>query len=165
MQQDKDVFVELLTDPKIIDPAPHQKTNMEEVVRKFEMNLKASNIPLKDQDNIWGVFVKSHSEMIGIGALLTNDEGDWELGYRFRVKHWGQGYGSELARGMLKYCFEELGIEKVTADVDVKNLPSVKILQKIMVPVREFINEEDKCLDRRYAMEKGNWYLHQSYSK
>ncbi len=156
-ESDQEIFVELLSDPRIIDPAPHQKVDMEEVITKFELNLKASNIPITNQDNIWSVYEKRSSEMIGIGAILTNDKGDWELGYRFRVKYWGHGFGSELANGMIKYCFEKLNFEKITADVDVKNIASVKILEKIMTPVLEFNNEEDRCIDRRYEIKRENW--------
>jgi len=156
-KKDKEIFIELLSDPKIIDPASHQKTDMNEVMRKFELNLKLGTIPLKNRDNIWGVFEKKNSTMIGIVALLTNNKGDWELGYRYRLKHWGHGFGTELANGMVKYCFNDLRFEKVTADVDIKNIASVKILEKIMVPTIEFNNEEDRCRDRRYEIKRKNW--------
>ncbi len=156
-EKDKDVFIELLSDPRIIDPAPHQKTDLEKVIKKFELNLTPFKVPKKNKDNIWGVFEKGNLEMIGIGAILTNNDGDWELGYRFRVKHWGKGFGTELASGMVKFCFKKLNFEKITADVDIKNIASVKILEKIMRPVKEFNNEEDLCIDRRYELEKENW--------
>ncbi len=155
-EKDKDIFVELLSDPRIIDPGPHQTINMEEVIEKFQLNLKSCAVPIKNQDNIWGVFEKGNSEMIGINALLTNDEGDWELGYRFRVKYWRQGFGTELANGTVNYCFEKLNFEKITADVDIENVASVKILEKIMFPTKEFYNEEDRCFDRRYEIKRKN---------
>tara|TARA_R110002050_G_scaffold299373_3_gene464756 strand:- start:692 stop:1222 length:531 start_codon:yes stop_codon:yes gene_type:complete len=156
-QKDEDIFVELLSDPKIIDPASHQKTDMKEVMRKFKLNLKLGAIPIKNQDNIWGIFEKESSEMIGIGALLTNNKGDWELGYRFRPKYWGHRFGTEVANGMVEYCFKNLCFEKITADVDIENIASVKILEKIMTPIMEYNNEEDRCIDRRYEIKRKNW--------
>ena len=95
--------------------------------------------------------------MIGLAAILTNDEEDWELGYRFRVKYWGKGYGTEIARGTVRYCFEVLGYDKITADVDIENIASKKILEKLMKLKKEFYNEEDKCLDQRYELYKKDW--------
>ncbi len=155
--KDKDYFVELLTDPKIIDPGSHQKTDMDEVLRKFQLNLRPYIHPIKNQENIWGVFEKENSEMIGISAVSTNDEGGWEIGYRFRVQYWKHGFGTELANGMIKYCFKELKFKKITADVDVKNTASVKILEKIMLLEKEFYNQEDRCVDRRYKIEIKQW--------
>ena len=155
--EDKASFIELQTNPKIIDSGPHQNKSVEEVLRNFELNLESETGPKKYQDNIWGVFEKGKSEMIGIVALLTNNQGDWELGYRFKVKYWGLGLGTELAKGMVKYCFEVLEFDKITADVDVENVASVKILDKIMERIEEFYNEEDRCLDRRYEIRRKNW--------
>ncbi|MEW7280145.1 GNAT family N-acetyltransferase [Aquimarina sp. 2201CG1-2-11] len=156
-EKDQDIFVELLSDPRIIDPAPHQTVDMENILKKFRSNLKLCTVPIKNQDNIWGVFEKGNSEMIGITAILTNAEGDWELGYRFRIKHWGHGFGTEVASGTVKYCFEKLNFEKITADVDIENIASVKILEKTMFPVKEFYNEEDQCTDRRYEIKRKDW--------
>lgn len=154
---DKTYFDELLTDPRIIDLGPHQQVDMELVEERFRINLEPGTIPKKNQDNIWGVFIKGNPEMIGLAAILTNTEGDWELGYRFRVFYWGKGYGTELAIGMTNHCFEVLNFNKLTADVDIENLASVKILEKIMVKIDEFYNEEDRCIDRRYAVLKSDW--------
>lgn len=156
-EKDRSLFVELLSDPRIIPSAPHRKVDMDDVLAKFKQSLNTSSIPVKGQNNILGVFIKGHADMIGLAAILTNDEQDWELGYRFRVKYWGKGYGSELAVGIVRYTFEELGLTKITADVDIVNVASAKILDKIMLPIKEFYNDEDKSVDRRYAISKEEW--------
>jgi len=58
---------------------------------------------------------------------------------------------------MLEFYFNVMNTEKVTADVNIANVASVKILDKIMTPVIEFFNERDNCTDRRYELEKNNW--------
>lgn len=37
-EKDKKNFIKLLSNPRIIDPASHQKTDITEVHRKFEFN-------------------------------------------------------------------------------------------------------------------------------
>jgi len=45
-----------------------------------------------------------------------------------------------------------LQLEKITADVNIENIASAKILNKFFKPVREFFNENDNCTDRRYEL-------------
>ena len=84
--------------------------------------------------------------------MLVNDEGHDEIGYRLREQYWRKGYGTEIAAGLIDYCFNELKFSMLTADVNTENVPSVKILEKFMKPVREFYNENDQCTDRRYKV-------------
>ena len=58
---------------------------------------------------------------------------------------------------MLDYYFQQLNETKVTADVNVANTGSVKVLDKFMKPLREFYNERDNCTDRRYIIGKNDW--------
>ena len=95
--------------------------------------------------------------MIGLALFLTNDENEKELGYRFKTKYWYKGYGTETTKGMINYYFDELKFDKITADVNVENIASVKILEKFMKPVREFFNVRDNCTNRRYKTDKKNW--------
>ncbi|MCB0476427.1 MAG: GNAT family N-acetyltransferase, partial [Flavobacteriaceae bacterium] len=102
-------------------------------------------------------FERGKTELIGLALFLINEEDEKELGYRFREKYWGKGYGTEITKGMLEYYFKQMKVGKVTADVNIANVGSVKILDKFMKPVREFFNERDNCTDRRYELTKNNW--------
>lgn len=106
----------------------------------------------------FGVFYEhGNDELIGLCGLLTNDEDDREVGYRFRKPYWGKRYGTEVTRGMLNYCFNQLEIALMTADVNITNTASVRILERFMKPISEFFNEKDNCTDRRYAVSKEEW--------
>lgn len=153
-QVDKQFFIELLSNPKIIDPVPQPQLSHEKIINKFNRNLNFNGEILKNEDNIFGVFEKNKTEMIGLCAILTNNENDWEIAYRFRTEYWGKGYGTETTKGIIKFCFEKLNIEKLTADVNIENKNSLKILNKFMKPVSESFNENDNCIDRRYQIEK-----------
>ena len=156
-EENKDCFIELMTNPLIIDPGSHQETDSKKILETFSHNIKLTGLPSKDQDNIWGVYEKSSQEMIGIVALLVNEKGDWEMGYRFVVNAWAKGYGTQVARGMVDFFFDSLNYDRLTADVDIKNKASVKILEKIMVLESEFYNEVDRCVDRRYEVTRAHW--------
>src|SRR5690554_5343402 len=134
---DKELFAELFTDPKVLELIPQKAFTENQIKDRFNKSLNL--------------------ELIGLALFLINEEDEKELGYRFREKYWGKGYGTEITKGMLEYYFKQMKVGKVTADVNIANVGSVKILDKFMKPVREFFNERDNCTDRRYELTKNNW--------
>ena len=150
----KNDFAELFTDPKILDLIPQKAYTESQISDRFNINLDLKTSALTNEKCTCGIFEKGNSEMIGLCLFLINENDEQELGYRFKVNYWGKGYGTETTKGMLNYYFKVLNVDKVTADVNIENVGSVKILNKFMKPVSEFFNERDNCTDRRYEIEK-----------
>lgn len=150
-------FVELITAEEIISAIPQQKPSEEDIETKFQRALSFKGDIKNTSLSILGVFERGKNELIGIVAFLTNNENDRELGYRFRAPYWGKGYATEVAKEMIDYSFSTLELDKITADVWVKNIPSNKVLNKFLKPVKEFYNEYDDCMDRRYELLKKDW--------
>ncbi|MFS4417081.1 GNAT family N-acetyltransferase [Maribacter sp. 2307ULW6-5] len=154
---DRKCYAELFTDPKVLHLVPQKPLTENEIRNRFTPNLTLTKIDLSYRKCDFGLFVKGHAEMIGLALFLLNEKGEKELGYRFGKAHWGKGYGTETTKGMLDYYFSQMKVSKVTADVNLANVGSVKILEKFMKPVREFHNERDHCTDRRYEVQKSDW--------
>ncbi|MCC7368484.1 MAG: GNAT family N-acetyltransferase [Chloroflexi bacterium] len=53
------------------------------------------------------------------------------LGYGIAREHWGHGLATEAAAAVTGYVFETLGLEKVVARVDPRNVASVRVLEKL----------------------------------
>lgn len=53
-----------------------------------------------------------------------------ELGYWLGVEHWGQGYGTEAARAVIDFTFEEFEVEHLISGARVANPSSRNILEK-----------------------------------
>ncbi|MCK5906511.1 MAG: GNAT family N-acetyltransferase, partial [Flavobacteriales bacterium] len=141
-KKDEIFFTELLSDPQIIDSIPHPPFAIEQISNKFNSYLNSDNDILSNKRSVWGIFVKGNPDMIGLCLFITNNDGDRELGYRFRVDYWGKGYGTETTKGIIDFALITLKLDKITADVDVTNIASIKILEKFLHPVKEFYNEE-----------------------
>ena len=157
VKTDQYFFTELLSNRDIIDAIPQKAYSQKEIDNRFQEFLSASS-EIKDlKRNVWGIIEKDKNELIGLCLFLTNNEKDRELGYRFRKLCWGQGYGSEIAKGIIDFAFNNLKLSKITADVWVENLVSTKILEKYLHPVKEFYNERDACTDRRYEITLEEW--------
>ena len=156
-KKDEIFFIELLSDPLIINQIPHPPFTTEQILNKFNGYLNSDNEILLNKRSVWGVFENNNPDMIGLCLFITNNEGDRELGYRFRVDYWGKGFGTETTKGVIDFALNTLELNKITADVDITNIASIKILGKFLHPVKEFYNEEYNCDDRRYEITKEDW--------
>lgn len=85
---------------------------------------------------IFSVIEKVSNRYIGrCGFKYCELLGDIEILYGFSRKSWGKGYGYEAARAVLNYGIETLGLKKIVAAVNPRNVASEKILNKIgMIP-------------------------------
>lgn len=66
-----------------------------------------------------GLKRKEHEERLG------------EIWYLLDPAHQGNGYAIEATRALLRLGFEELGLHRIHADVDPRNLPSVRLLERV----------------------------------
>ena len=79
----------------------------------------------------WGVWERETGELVGDCSLhFDKDFAEWELSYGFRRDRWGRGYATEAAQACVRYGFDELGVEKIVADVDPANAQSARVLEK-----------------------------------
>jgi ribosomal-protein-alanine N-acetyltransferase len=64
------------------------------------------------------------------------------LGYCFDEAAWGHGYATEAARGLLRWAFGTLNLNRVQAETDTRNVASARVLEKLGF-VREGTLRED----------------------
>ncbi|MFK8038359.1 MAG: GNAT family N-acetyltransferase [Crocinitomicaceae bacterium] len=150
--EDKDLFYEMMSDPKVMDPIPQSVFSREDSDAKILELIKSKPVGEK---MIWTITEKGANDLIGICGFLINSEGNRELAYRFRPQFWGKGYGTEVAKELLNYGFNTLNYKVIDADANKDNAKSIKILDKFMTKVNEFWNENDKCYDYRFRLKKG----------
>ena len=55
---------------------------------------------------------------------------DVEIGYELMPYAWGRGYATEAAKRLLKFAFEDLGLEEVVAVTSPGNKASIHVLEK-----------------------------------
>ena len=160
-KSDSDNFFDMMGNPNVMIPIP-QKT-----MTRNESDSKLNElITLEESTNkkIWSLIENKSNGFIGICGLLKNNENENEIAYRLREKYWGNGYGTEIAKGLIDFGFKNLNFDLVTADVNIENTKSVKILDKFLTKQKEFFNQEDNCTDRRYKLTKENWMRKTGYN-
>lgn len=82
----------------------------------------------------WSIFPKASPDRFVGWVLLIPYDGvgpDIEIGWRLIRHAWGKGYATEAARPIVRHAFETVGVERIVADIDSRNAPSMRVAEKI----------------------------------
>lgn len=71
------------------------------------------------------------------------------IGYVFNKAFWGQGFASEAAQALIKLGFTHLGLHRIEATCDTRNLASARVLEK------NHMRREAHF--RKHLWQKGEW--------
>ncbi|WP_078382247.1 GNAT family N-acetyltransferase [Sutcliffiella halmapala] len=81
---------------------------------------------------LYAIVVKESNSLIGlINIKLTSVYERGELGYWVGRPYWGQGFGTEAAKSIIDYGFEELNLNKIYAGAFTDNPGSWRIMEKV----------------------------------
>lgn len=148
--------------------------NVMQHIKKF-MNRSESQIELKrfmdyyeNRDtffNIWAVEKKEDNNFIGICGVYKNVKSEFEIAYRLRELYWKKGFGTEIAKSLINYCFQKTNIKEITAYVRVDNNDSINILKKEMKLTKEFYSKKSNSSEQLYILNKENWLQRRSLKK
>ncbi len=140
-RQDFDYFVsEMLTDPRVV-----------EFYYSFRDQVDGDRIRRQAKDDFWDQFEESRAnhqleiwaacESAGDGRFvgwsgllytsLSEHYGAPELQYMISGNMHGQGYATELAGAVLRHAVDALGVDYVIATVDIPNVGSIRVLEKL----------------------------------
>jgi RimJ/RimL family protein N-acetyltransferase len=88
----------------------------------------------KEDILFWALHLKENDEHIGNIKIdpINNRHGWGEYGILIGAKkHWGKGYAKEASLTIIDYCFNELGLRKITLGVVDQNTSAVELYKKI----------------------------------
>ena len=76
---------------------------------------------------------KETQDLIGECALRVDEEEPYraEIGFTLAREHQGKGFASEAISRLLDYAFNALGLHRVVAIADCRNVPSVALLERV----------------------------------
>jgi [ribosomal protein S5]-alanine N-acetyltransferase len=97
-----------------------------------------------------GQFVIVHREsrrVVGTCLLFRFEESSAraEVGYVLAREYWGAGYMLEAMKAFVAFAFEQLGMQRLEAEIDPRNVSSAKLLERL-----GFVREG--LLRQRWAM-------------
>lgn len=94
---------------------------------------------------------RASSAVIGGCSLEIRRPHDREgqIGYHLGRRYWGCGYATEIAACLLEFGFRSLGLHRISATADVRNVASWRVMEKVGM-VREGHL-------RRHMRQRGEW--------
>jgi ribosomal-protein-alanine N-acetyltransferase len=99
--------------------------------------------------HVFALIRKSDGAFIGKNGLHAKD-GVVEMGYWLGKPYWGRGFGTEAARRVLAFGFDELKLERIVAGWFEDNTASGRILAKLGFAATETIERD--CLARGHTV-------------
>lgn len=81
----------------------------------------------------WGITLKEDGDrvigMCGFNYWIRRDYRA-SIGYDLARAYWGRGIMTEAVRGVIRFGFEYMGLNRIEADADIHNLASHRVLEK-----------------------------------
>lgn len=145
---DLDSLFALYRDPEIRRYFPEGVLTLEETKEELEWFLNGH--PAHPEIGLWATIHKGSNQFIGRCGLLPwtiDEQQEVEVAYLLAKEYWGQGLGTEAAKALVQYGFEQLNLSRLICLIDRDNRASIKVATKIgMKFEKEGIDEKGPFL-------------------
>ena len=120
------------SDPEVVRYQLFEPRTREEVAEKAADWQNATTLA-KVGDYIQPVMQLPDGRVIGLMyfTITSLDDETGEIGWAMHRDFHGQGYAAEGAAAILDLAFGELGLHRVYAELDPRNLPSVRLCERL----------------------------------
>jgi RimJ/RimL family protein N-acetyltransferase len=88
--------------------------------------------------------LKDSGELIGCMAIegISKHHRKGEIAYWVAIDHWSKGYCTEAGHAVVKYAFEQWGLNKITSRHKATNPASGKVMQKLGMTYEGTLRQE-----------------------
>lgn len=127
-----------MNDPELLfydddQPEPIERKSKEEIIRIMNRLIEAHPEAKKDIIH-FGIHKADDNDLIGycMIAFIDNYHRKCKLGLVIgEQEHWGKGYGKEALKHLVNYCFNNLKMNRIQAEVYSHNIRSIKLFTKL----------------------------------
>jgi RimJ/RimL family protein N-acetyltransferase len=108
------------------------------------------------------VELRRGGRLVGACDLALSGARSGDIGYMLAPRHWGHGYGTELACALVEFGFGQLGLRRLAAVVAVENDRSRRVLEKAGFVwdglMRRHLRTPGATRDcHRYVIDRARW--------
>ena len=128
---DTDAIFAMRSDPVIQRYGSHPPwTERQTAVDYIERNVR---VMAAGTDAQFAIVRRADAAVLGTCTLYQLDAQCRlaQVGYALRVSEWGQGYAAEAVTTLLDWGFAQLDLNRVEADVDPRNVPSIRAMERL----------------------------------
>ncbi len=129
--EDEEALFQFLNEPRVrrylCDDLPVPREMVQEQIALSQRNFRERG---------FGQFSLFREEapgtFIGFTGLGCIDDSELvEVWYGLSPEHWGQGLATEAAGAMLRFGFEQLGLQEIWAGADLDNAASFRVMERL----------------------------------
>jgi RimJ/RimL family protein N-acetyltransferase len=126
---DEERFVAMQTDPRVRRFVGGSPWTEERARTRFASEYLGRPT---SHDGLWATVLKGEDAYIGhCGVCAREEPTEVRLAYYIAQPYWNRGYATEASRGFIELAFQRLGFARVVADIEVGNLASLRVLEKL----------------------------------
>lgn len=128
----------------------HESIHQTYAYVRYLKNLYRQGLP-----SSWVIELKETGRVIGsVGFMKLDDENDFcEVGYSLAREQWNRGLTTEALKAVLAFAFDQLRVNRIEAQHDVRNPASGRVMEKCgMLPegiLRRRIRNKGEYVDVR----------------
>jgi RimJ/RimL family protein N-acetyltransferase len=104
-------------------------------VERFIHKQSATSAPVAGQWMQRAIRLRADGALVGDLGFCLSGDGQAEFGINLAPSRQGQGMAREASRALLDYLFGTLGVHRVHASVDPRNMPSMALMRSL--PLRQ----------------------------
>ncbi len=103
----------------------------------------------------------SNGDLLGdIGLFVSADATEAEIGISLRRAAQGQGFAGESAHAAIALVFAHTAVDRVLGITDVRNQPSIRLLDRIgmrRIGEQDSMLKGENCRELIFAVARGDW--------
>ena len=140
-EDDVDGLFNIFSDPQVVRYWSSGPLSNREAAAEMQRQIAAEN--QRDTMLKWGLALRESNTIIGTATLfhLNLDNGRAEIGYAMGHTFWGKGYMNEALQALISHAFEVMQLRRLEADVDPRNLASIRTLERLGFQREGFLRE------------------------
>jgi RimJ/RimL family protein N-acetyltransferase len=131
-------------DPEVARWLPRQPTSWEEYALAMDKPevLDLTLVVLLGEEIIGDLYLRVEDAWAQVEVAEVGKGAQAELGWAFAPARHGHGYATEAVAELVRICFEDLGVRRVTAIAFSENTPSLALMERLGMR-REAVYVED----------------------
>lgn len=148
---DLDAFFDIYSREEVHRYLYSEPLDKQKAAERLEREIAATRIEKEGDFIALAVVLRSTGALIGDLTLgmpsATHKQGD--IGYIVHPDHQGNGYASEAVAYLLDIAFRQLGLHRVSAELEARNEASARVLEKLGMRREAHLIENE--------LNKGEW--------
>ncbi len=122
----------LLADPRLYRYVPGEPpSGAAHLAETFEILERRESPDGSERWMNWAVRSKSTGDCVGKVQATIRIDGSAYLAYEIGVTYWSQGFATEACQRILKALVDDFRAPFVVAEVDSRNVPSIRLLERL----------------------------------